>query len=112
MKPLNILIVDDSAMMRRIVRRAVKLTEVPVADVHEAGNGHEALAVLDATRRCALHRHQHAGDDRPRAAARARASGAERRRRASSCQPTDRTRGDRRWRASRAGTSTSRSGQR
>ena len=48
MKPLNILIVDDSAMMRQFVRRAVQLSEVPVASVLEAANGKEALAVLDA----------------------------------------------------------------
>ena len=48
MKPLNILIVDDSATMRHFVRRAVQLSEVPVASVLEAANGKEALAVLDA----------------------------------------------------------------
>jgi two-component system, chemotaxis family, chemotaxis protein CheY len=48
MKPLNILIVDDSATMRRFVRRAVQLSDVPVGEVHEAANGREALAVIDA----------------------------------------------------------------
>ncbi len=48
MKPLNILIVDDSATMRQFVRRAVQLSEVPVASVLEAANGQEALAVLAA----------------------------------------------------------------
>jgi CheY-like chemotaxis protein len=48
MKPLNILIVDDSATMRQFVRRAVQLSEVPVASVFEASNGKEALALLDA----------------------------------------------------------------
>jgi len=48
MKPLEILIVDDSATMRQFVRRAVQLSEVPVANVHEAANGHEALAVIEA----------------------------------------------------------------
>lgn len=48
MKPLNILIVDDSATMRQFVRRAVHLSEVPVANVFEAANGQEALALLDA----------------------------------------------------------------
>ena len=48
MKPLNILIVDDSATMRQFVRRAVQLSEVPVAIVLEAANGREALALLDA----------------------------------------------------------------
>jgi two-component system chemotaxis response regulator CheY len=48
MKPLNILIVDDSATMRQFVRRAVQLSGVPVAEVLEAANGREALALLDA----------------------------------------------------------------
>ena len=48
MKPLNILIVDDSAVMRQFVRRAVQLSQVPVANVLEAANGKEALAVIDA----------------------------------------------------------------
>jgi len=48
MKPLNILIVDDSSTMRQFVRRAVQLSEVPVASVFEASNGKEALALLDA----------------------------------------------------------------
>jgi two-component system chemotaxis response regulator CheY len=48
MKPLNILIVDDSATMRQFVRRAVHLSEVPIASVLEAANGREALAMLDA----------------------------------------------------------------
>ena len=48
MKPLTILIVDDSAMMRTFVRRAVQLSEVPVATVLEASNGREALEVLEA----------------------------------------------------------------
>ena len=48
MKPLNILIVDDSATMRQFVRRAVQLSDVPVGNVLEASNGKEALALLDA----------------------------------------------------------------
>ena len=48
MKPLNILIVDDSATMRQFVRRVIQLSEVPVAIVLEAANGREALALLDA----------------------------------------------------------------
>lgn len=47
-KPLTILIVDDSEVMRRMVRRVVELTDVAVGDVHEAANGREALDILDA----------------------------------------------------------------
>src|SRR5687767_8488182 len=47
MKPLKILIVDDSATMRRMVRRVVELSEVAIADIYEAANGREALDVID-----------------------------------------------------------------
>ena len=43
-KPLNVLIVDDSATMRAIIRRTVKLTGVEIGVVHEAANGREALS--------------------------------------------------------------------
>jgi two-component system chemotaxis response regulator CheY len=46
MKSLNILIVDDSAMMRKMVRRVVELTELEIGQVHEAANGSEALDVI------------------------------------------------------------------
>ena len=44
---LNILIVDDSAVMRKSVLRALKICDIPLGAVTEAGNGREALAVLD-----------------------------------------------------------------
>jgi CheY-like chemotaxis protein len=47
MKPLKILIVDDSATMRQFVRRAVQLSDVPIATVLEAANGKEALALFE-----------------------------------------------------------------
>ena len=47
MRPINCLIVDDSSVMRRMVRRTMELTELPIGQVHEAGNGREALALLD-----------------------------------------------------------------
>jgi two-component system chemotaxis response regulator CheY len=43
--PLNILIVDDSPVMRTFVRRVMQLTGLDVAKFLEAGNGAEALAV-------------------------------------------------------------------
>ena len=49
MKPLNCLIVDDSSVMRRMVRRTMELSEVPLGEVHEAGNGREALDLLQTT---------------------------------------------------------------
>ena len=49
MKPLNCLIVDDSSVMRRMVRRTMELSEVPLGQVHEANNGREALDLLATT---------------------------------------------------------------
>jgi two-component system chemotaxis response regulator CheY len=44
---LNILIVDDSATMRAVLRRVIQLTEMPVEHIYEARNGREALKVLE-----------------------------------------------------------------
>ncbi|MFN0102760.1 MAG: response regulator [Bryobacteraceae bacterium] len=46
MKPLRILIVDDSPAMRAYVRRTVQLASLPVKYVFEAGNGAEALEIV------------------------------------------------------------------
>lgn len=48
MSALSMLIVDDSAMMRRMIRQVIALSGYEDAAIHEAGNGREALAVLDA----------------------------------------------------------------
>lgn len=48
-RPINVLIVDDSTVMRAIIRRAVELTGVEIGAVHEARNGKEAIAVLEST---------------------------------------------------------------
>jgi len=45
---MRILIVDDSAMMRAMIKRVIKLTDVPVDEIFEASNGAEALAVLQS----------------------------------------------------------------
>ena len=45
---MRILIVDDSAMMRKMIRRVLALLDIPIEEVIEAGNGAEALAVLQA----------------------------------------------------------------
>ena len=47
-RPFNILIVDDSAMMRAMLKRAVGLAGVPIGTIHEAADGAAALAVLEA----------------------------------------------------------------
>ncbi|MEP7305659.1 MAG: response regulator [Acidobacteriota bacterium] len=43
---LNILIVDDSAMMRTMIKRAAGLTGLPIGQIFEAADGQQALAVL------------------------------------------------------------------
>jgi two-component system chemotaxis response regulator CheY len=43
----NILIVDDSAMMRAMIKRVASIAGVEVGTIFEAGNGREALAVLE-----------------------------------------------------------------
>ena len=45
---MRILIVDNSAMMRAMIKRVIKLTDVPVDEIFEASNGAEALAVLQS----------------------------------------------------------------
>lgn len=43
---VDILIVDDSAAIRKILQRVLLQAEVPLGKVHEAGDGVEALAKL------------------------------------------------------------------
>jgi two-component system, chemotaxis family, chemotaxis protein CheY len=42
----SILIVDDSAVIRAVVRRSIKMSGIEVGQVHEAENGLKALEVL------------------------------------------------------------------
>jgi len=44
---LNLLVVDDSAMMRAMIKRAAALSKVPLGTIYEASNGEEALRLLD-----------------------------------------------------------------
>lgn len=43
----NILVVDDSKVVRTMVVRILKMAEIDLGEVHEAGNGREALSILD-----------------------------------------------------------------
>jgi two-component system, chemotaxis family, chemotaxis protein CheY len=43
---LNILVVDDSAVMRTMIIKAVGLTGLPVQEIHQASHGQEALDLL------------------------------------------------------------------
>jgi two-component system chemotaxis response regulator CheY len=42
----NVLIVDDSAVMRAMISRVVRLSGVPLGEMYEAGNGVEGLRVI------------------------------------------------------------------
>lgn len=44
---INILVVDDSAVMRSMIIKTIKNTGIEVGEVHQAGNGAEGLEVLD-----------------------------------------------------------------
>lgn len=46
MKSIRPLIVDDSAVMRKLVERALRQAGLDLTKVFEAGNGAEALAVI------------------------------------------------------------------
>jgi two-component system chemotaxis response regulator CheY len=45
--PLNVLVVDDSAVMRNVIRKTLGLMDAPVMEIREACNGEEALDILD-----------------------------------------------------------------
>ena len=45
--PLNVLIVDDSAAIRKILERVLRHTDFQLGDVIEAGDGKEALDKLN-----------------------------------------------------------------
>ena len=44
---MRILIVDDSSMMRALIKRVIKLTDLAGTEVLEASNGAEALQILE-----------------------------------------------------------------
>jgi two-component system chemotaxis response regulator CheY len=44
----NVLVVDDSAVMRSIIIRTLKLSGLPLGEVFEAGDGQDALRVMDS----------------------------------------------------------------
>jgi two-component system chemotaxis response regulator CheY len=46
MKKINVLIVDDSSVMRKIVERSLRQAGLELEKVQEAGNGAEGLAAL------------------------------------------------------------------
>lgn len=44
--PLDVLIVDDSAAIRKILQRVLRQTDLPLGEIHEAGDGAEAVSIL------------------------------------------------------------------
>jgi two-component system, chemotaxis family, chemotaxis protein CheY len=44
--PLDVMIVDDSAAIRKILQRVLTQAEIPISSVVEAGDGQEALEAL------------------------------------------------------------------
>ncbi len=44
---MRVLIVDDSSMMRTMIKRVLRLSKVPVEEIYEAENGAEALEILE-----------------------------------------------------------------
>lgn len=45
---LNVLVVDDSKVMRAMIIRTLQMTGIPLGEIHQAGHGKEALAVLQS----------------------------------------------------------------
>jgi two-component system, chemotaxis family, chemotaxis protein CheY len=45
---MNVLVVDDSAIMRTMVQKILTMTGVPLGQVHQASDGESALAKLRA----------------------------------------------------------------
>ena len=43
---LDVLVVDDSSVMRAMIIKTLRISSLPVGEIHEAGDGEEGLAVL------------------------------------------------------------------
>jgi two-component system, chemotaxis family, chemotaxis protein CheY len=44
--PLDVLIVDDSAAIRKILQRVLRQTDISLGEIQEAGDGTEAVEIL------------------------------------------------------------------
>ena len=44
---LNVLVVDDSAVMRKMIIRSLQLSGLPIGRISEAGNGKTGLEILE-----------------------------------------------------------------
>lgn len=43
---LNVLVVDDSSTMRTLIIKTLEVAEIPIGEIHQAGNGQEGLDIL------------------------------------------------------------------
>lgn len=43
---LNVLVVDDSAVMRAIITKTLRISGLPIGEVYQASNGREGLSIL------------------------------------------------------------------
>lgn len=44
---LNVLVVDDSSVTRAMIIKTLKMTGLPLGEIHQAGNGREGLDLLE-----------------------------------------------------------------
>lgn len=44
---INILVVDDSAVMRSMIIKTIKNTGIELGEIHQAGNGADGLEIMD-----------------------------------------------------------------
>ncbi len=44
---LNVLIVDDSSVMRAMIKRVLNICDIPIRNIFEASNGQEGLNIID-----------------------------------------------------------------
>ena len=45
---VNILVVDDSAVMRSMIQKTLTLSGLQIGEIHQAGNGREGLETLES----------------------------------------------------------------
>ena len=45
---INVLIVDDSAVMRTMILKTMRMSGLPLGEIHQAANGQEGLVALEA----------------------------------------------------------------
>lgn len=44
---INILVIDDSAVMRAMIIKSMKMSGLPIGEIYQAGNGREGLESLE-----------------------------------------------------------------